>query len=146
MKRHLLVPLAALSALYGQSPPPNQPPPLVPGRAELLNTLKSPNLKVGDLFYLRTLDPWSQGDCAIPPHTTITGRVENPVPLPGHPHGIVLALRFSELPCSGSSTALLTPVLVAIQAPGPDSYGRYNNGDPATPVLRDVFPTELDPT
>jgi len=141
VKRHLLVPLAALSAIYGQLPAPNQPPSLVIGRAELLNALKSPNLKPGDLFYLRTLDPWRQNGCSIPPHTTITGRVENPTPSPAHPHDTILALRFSELPCSGSSTTLLTPVLVSIDAPSPNRY----DGNPVT-SFRDFFPNELDPT
>ncbi|HEV2578826.1 MAG TPA: hypothetical protein VGU25_16600 [Acidobacteriaceae bacterium] len=141
MSRHLPVLLAALSAVaHGQSAPP--PPTLIVGKAELLNTLKTANLKPGDLFYLRTLGPWQQGDCTIPSHTTITGHVESLTSTTTRPAATILALRFSEIPCSGSTSALMTPLLVSIKAPDPDSS--YNAGAPQTPTLSGIFPTQVN--
>jgi hypothetical protein len=141
VKRHVLVLLVALSAAaYGRSSDPSARP-LIVGKAELLNTLKSANLKPGDLFYLRTLGPWQQDGCTIPAHTTITGHVDSLTYSTSPPRGTTLAVRFSELPCSESKSALMTPLLVSLRAPDP--YPRYNSGAPQTPVLSGIFPSEV---
>lgn len=140
MKRPLFFLLAALSAnIHGQSS--NRPPPLIVGRAELLNTLKSANLKAGDIFYLRTTGPWHQGDCTILPHTTITGHVESLTSSSAHPHDTILAIRFSEIPCSESKSTFMTPLLVSLRAP--DRTTPYNAGAAQTPTLSGIFPSEI---
>lgn len=142
MTRPLLLLLAVLSGgAHGQSSP--QPPPLIVGKADLLNTLKSANLKTGDLFYLRTIGPWQQGGCTIASHTTITGHVESLTSSTSRPHDTILAVRFSEIPCSESKSTLMTPLLVSIKAPDPDRGNRYNPGAPQTPMLAGVFPSEM---
>ena len=139
MKRHLLLLLAAMSAnACGQTS--GQPAPLIVGKAELLNTLKSANLKPGDLFYLRTVGPWQQGGCTIPSHTTITGHVESLTSSSAHPRDTIIAIRFSQVPCSESRSTLMTPLLVSIKAPEPGSG--YNAGAPQTPTLSGIFPSE----
>ena len=139
MKRHLLLLLAAMSAnACGQTS--GQPAPLIVGKAELLNTLKSANLKPGDLFYLRTVGPWQQGGCTIPSHTTVTGHVESLTSSSAHPRDTIIAIRFSQVPCSESRSTLMTPLLVSIKAPEPGSG--YNAGAPQTPTLSGIFPSE----
>lgn len=139
MKCHLFVFLAAVSLnAGGQSP--NQPPLLIAGKAELLNTLKTTNLKPGDLFYLRTSGPWQQNGCTIPPRTTLTGHVESLTYSPTRPHDTVLAIRFSDVPCSESKSTLMTPLLISIKAPSANDA--YNAGSPGTPVLSGIFPSE----
>ncbi len=141
MKRHLLVLLAALSACaYGRSA--DQPRPLIVGKAELLNTLKTANLKTGDLFYLRTIGSWQQDGCTIASHTTITGHVDSLTYSTGKPHDTILAVRFSEIPCSESKSTWMTPLLVSIKAPDPNRSDRYNAGAPQTPTLSGIFPSE----
>jgi hypothetical protein len=141
VKRHLLVLLAVVSAnAYGQSS--NQPPVLISGKAELLNALKSPTLKVGDLFYLRTSGPWQQGNCTIPSHTTITGRIESLTVSPSRSPDTALALRFSEIPCSESKSTLVTPLLISIKAPDPVRNDRYDAANPQTVLLSGIFQSE----
>lgn len=137
MKCHPFALLAALSAnAFGQS----STPPLIVGKAGLLNTLKSANLKPGDLFYLRTIGPWHQDACTIAAHTTITGHVDSLTSSISTPHETILAVRFSEIPCSDSKSTLMTPLLVSIRAPDPSQ--RYDAGAPQTPMLSGIFPSE----
>jgi len=140
VKRHLLFLFAALSAnVCGQSS--NTSPPLIAGKAELLNTLKSANLKPGDLFYLRTTGLWHHGGCTIPSHTTITGHVESLTSSSTRPHNTILAVQFSEVPCAESASMVLTPLLIAVRAP--DKTNDDHIGSPETPVLAGVFPSEV---
>lgn len=133
MRRHLLVPLAALSAaIYGQKS--SQPPPTIVGKAELLTALKSPTLKPGDLFYLHTTTAWHQGNCTVPSHITITGHVESLTPSPAGTHDTTLALRFSEVPCTESQSRLMTPLLLAIE-----DYDSANYDTTTAPLLTGVF-------
>jgi hypothetical protein len=142
LKRHLLVLLAALSAnAHGQSSA--QASPLIVGKAELLNSLRSANLKAGDLFYLRTIGLWYQSGCTIAAHTTITGHVDSLTVSAGSPHDTILALRFSDIPCSESKSTLMTPLLVSIRAPLPGQSDRFNAGAPETPTLSGIFPSEV---
>lgn len=144
MKRHLLVLFAALSAnAYGRASDP-PPRPLIVGRAELLNTLKSANLQPGDLFYLRTIAAWQQDGCTIPARTTITGHVDSLTSSANNPHDTILAVRFSEIPCAGAKSTRMTPLLVSIRAPDPSQ--RYNLAAPQTPMLSGIFPSEARDT
>ena len=121
----------------------NQPPTLIAGKAELLNTLKTSTLKAGDLFYLRTIGPWRQDGCTIPSHTTLTGHVESLSSSPTRPRDTTLAVRFSEVPCAESKSTLMTPLLISIKAPDPYATDRFNAGAPQTPVLSGIFPSEV---
>jgi hypothetical protein len=110
------------------------------GRADLLNSLKSPTLKVGDPFYLRTSAPWHQGDCTIPSHTTITGHVESLTFSPTRPHDTVLSIWFSDVPCTELKSRLMTPLLVSIKAP---NLG-YDADAPQFPMLGGIFQSQTD--
>ena len=143
MKQHLLVLLVAISAsARGQSS--GQVPPLIVGKAQLLNTLKSANLKPGDLFYLRTTGPWHQGDCTIPSHTTVTGVVESLTSPTAQVHGTIVTVRFAQIACLGSTSTFMTPLLVSIKAPDPGRNDVYNSGAPETPMLAGIFPSEVN--
>ena len=140
MKRHLLVLFAVLSVNAGGQTA-NQPPPLIVGSARLLNSIKSPTLKAGDLFFLRTTALWHQGDCTIPSHTTITGHVESLTSSPTWPYDTVLTISFSGIPCTESKSTLMTPLLLSIKAPGSDDY---NNDAAESLLLHGIFSSEMN--
>ena len=142
MTRTLLLLLAALStAARAQSSP--QPGHLIVGKAELLNTVRSQNLKPGDVLYLRTIGPWQQGDCTLSPHTTITAQVTTSHITPG-PHRSVLALQFAVVPCGGPHPVLMRPGLVAVEAPTDAVLAeleRYGSGAAQKNELAGLFPS-----
>ncbi len=109
-----------------------------------MNTVKSANLKPGDLFYLRTVGPWQQGDCTLAPNTTITAEVATPTASTGGPSHAVLAVRFAFVPCSGPHRVLMRPVLVALEAPS-DAFRseieRYGSGAAQKNMLAGLFPS-----
>lgn len=141
MIRPLLLLLAALStAAQAQS----SPQPLIVGKAELLNTVRSENLKPGDVFYLRTIGPWQQGDCTLATHTTITGQVTTSTNITPGPHRSVLALQFSPIPCGGPHPVLMRPALVAVEAPTDAVLAeieRYGSGAAQKNELAGLFPS-----
>ena len=143
MKRSLILLLAALPASANAQSSP-RPTPLIVGKAELMNTVKSANLKPGDLFYLRTVGPWQQGDCTLAPHTTITGEVASSTASSSGSPRTVLAVRFAFVPCAGPHPVRMRPVLVAIEAPT-DAFRaeieRYGSGAAQKNMLSGLFPS-----
>ena len=114
--RPVLLLLAALSAgAYGQSS--SQPTPLILGKAALMKTIKSANLKPGDLFYLRTIGPWQQGDCTVASRTTLTATVASSTSSGKGSRRSQLSLLFSPIRCSDAHPTLIRPTLVALEAP-----------------------------
>ena len=143
MIRPLLLLLAALSAgAYGQSSP--QPAAIIVGKTELLNTVKTANLKPGDVFYLRTVGPWQQGDCTLAPNTTITAQVASVTSSANGSRESVLALQFVPVPCSGPHPIVMRPALLAIEAPT-DAFRaeieRYGSGAAQKNMLSGLFPS-----
>lgn len=148
MTRSALLVLAALStAAQAQSPAkpaPAKTTPLIVGKAELLNIVRSANLKPGDLVYLRTIGPWQQGDCTLASHTTITAQVTTSTAVTPGPRRSVLALQFATVPCSGPHPTLMRPALVAIEAPTETwlaELERYGSGAAQKNELAGLFPS-----
>lgn len=132
--------LAASAAALGQSPAQPEPEPLIVGKAGLMNTIKAAALKEGDLFFLRTIGPWQQGDCTLPTNTTITGQV---TASKSEPHRTTLVMRFTPVPCAGSRTALMTPLLVALQVPTDadrSELEHFGTAPPPSHILAGVLP------
>lgn len=143
MTRPVLLLLAALSAgALGQSS--SQPAPLIVGKAELLNTIKSTDLKPGDLFFVRTIGPWQQGYCTVASHTTLTATIATPTPGTNGTRRSVLAVQFSPIPCSGPNPTLMRPALVALEAPSDEvrtEIQRYGSAAAQKNMLAGLFPS-----
>jgi hypothetical protein len=143
MIRPLLLALAAVSAsALGQSSSP--PVPLIVGKAELLNTIRSADLKPGDAIFVRTIGPWQQGDCTVASHTTLTATVATSTSSPSGRHHSVLALLFSPIRCAGPHPTLMRPALVALEAPSDavrTEIERYGSGAAQKNTLAGLFPS-----
>lgn len=113
------------------------------GKAELLNTIRSADLKPGDVIFVRSIGPWQQGDCTVASHTTLTATVVTSPSSIGR-HHFVLAMQFSPIRCAGPHPTLVRPALVALEAPSDavrTEIERYGSGAAQKNMLAGLFPS-----